>query len=112
MLSVVSLKIDVKIDKCELPTFYWLPKLHKRPYKSRFISNSSHCTPTILSKHSTSALKAIEDHDIKYSETAFSNSNFNCFGPLKLFRGHPKVEGFSSTSIFFRLFYFIYLIVI
>ena len=28
-------KIDVKIDKCELPTIYWLPKLHKRPYKSR-----------------------------------------------------------------------------
>ena len=26
-------KIDVKINKCELPTFYWLPKLHKRPYK-------------------------------------------------------------------------------
>ena len=25
-------KINVKIDKCELPTFYWLPKLHKRPY--------------------------------------------------------------------------------
>ena len=39
-------KIDVKIDKCELPTFYWLPKLHKRPYKSRFISNSSHCSTT------------------------------------------------------------------
>ena len=41
-------KINVKIDKCELPTFYWLPKLHKRPYKSRFISNSSHCSTTIL----------------------------------------------------------------
>ena len=25
-------KINVKIEKCELPTFYWLPKLHKRPY--------------------------------------------------------------------------------
>ena len=37
-------KINVKIDKCELPTFYWLPKLHKRPSKSRFISNSSHCS--------------------------------------------------------------------
>ena len=23
-------KINAKIDKCELPTFYWLPKLHKR----------------------------------------------------------------------------------
>ena len=25
-------KINVKIDKCELPTFYWLPKLHKNPF--------------------------------------------------------------------------------
>ena len=72
-------KIDVKIDKCELPTFYWLPKLHKRPYKSRFISNSSHCSTTILSKHITSALTAVRDHVIKYSETAFSNSNVNYF---------------------------------
>ena len=30
-------KKDVKIDKCVLPTFYWLPKLHKRPYKSRLL---------------------------------------------------------------------------
>ena len=76
-------KIDVKIDKCELPTFYWLPKLHKRPYKSRFISNSSHCYTTILSKHVTSALTAVKDHVIKYSETAFSNSNVNYFWSIK-----------------------------
>ena len=76
-------KIDVKIDKCELPTFYWLPILHKRPYKSRFISNSSHCSTTILSKHITSALTAVKDHVIKYSETAFSNSNVNYFWSIK-----------------------------
>ena len=76
-------KIDVKIDKCELPTFYWLPKLHKRPYKSRFISNSSHCSTTILSKHITSALTTVKDHVIKYSETAFSNSNVNYFWSIK-----------------------------
>ena len=76
-------KIDVKIDKCELPTFYWLPKLHKRPYKSRFISYSSHCSTTILSKHITSALTAVKDHVIKYSETAFSNSNVNYFWSIK-----------------------------
>ena len=69
-------KINVKIDKCELPTFYWLPKLHKNSFKSRFISNSSHCSTTILSKHITSALTAVKDHVIKYSETAFSNSNY------------------------------------
>ena len=36
-------------DHSKLPTLYWLPKLHKRPYKSRFIANSSSCTPTELS---------------------------------------------------------------
>ena len=76
-------KINIKIDKCELPTFYWLPKLHKRPYKSRFISNSSHCSTTILSKHITSALTAVKDHVMKYSETAFSNSNVNYFSSIK-----------------------------
>ena len=76
-------KIDVRIDRCELPTFYWLPKLHKRPYKSRFILNSSHCSTTILSKHITSALTAVKDHVIKYSETAFSNSNVNYFWSIK-----------------------------
>ena len=75
-------KINVKIDKCELPTFYWLPKLHKRPYKSRFISNSGHCSTTILSKHITYALTTVKDHAMKYNGTAFSNSNVNYFGPL------------------------------
>ena len=62
---------------------HWLPKLHKNPYKSRFISNSSHCSTTILSKHIASALPAVKDHVIKYSETAFSNSNVNYFWSIK-----------------------------
>ena len=76
-------KINVKIDKCELPTFYWLPKLHKNPFKSRFISNSSHLSTTILSKHITSAVTTVKDHLIKYSETAFSNSNVNYFWSIR-----------------------------
>ena len=76
-------KSNIRIDKLDLPTFYWLPKLHKNPYKSRFISNSSHCSTTILSKHITSALSAVKDHVIKYSETAFSNSNVNYFWSIK-----------------------------
>ena len=75
-------KSNIKIGKLDLPTFYWLPKLHKNPYKSRFISNSSHCSTTILSKHITSALTAVKDHDIKCSETALSKtllkSSKNC----------------------------------
>ena len=69
--------------KIDLPTFYWLPKLHKNPHKSCFMSNSSHCSTTILSKHITSNLTAVKDHVIKYSETAFSNSNVNYFLSIK-----------------------------
>ena len=36
--------VSVDEDQEKLPTFYWLPKLHKQPYKSRFIANSSSCT--------------------------------------------------------------------
>ena len=39
---------DVKERQDRLPTMYWLPKLHKRPYKARFIANSSSCTTTEL----------------------------------------------------------------
>ena len=49
----------------------------------RFISNSSHCSTTILSKHITPTLTAVKDHVIKYSETAFSNSNVNYFWSIK-----------------------------
>ena len=47
-------------DHSKLPTLYWLPKLHKRPYKSRFIANSSACTTTELSILLTSCLTAIK----------------------------------------------------
>ena len=106
-------KINVKIGKCDLPTFYWLPKLHKNPFNSRFISNSSHCFATILSKHITSALTVVADHVIKYTETAFSNSNVNYFLSIKTLPRSSKscdCITFRFLSIFFRLFHFIHLI--
>ena len=42
------------------------------------ISNSSHCSFTILSRHTASALIAVKDHVIKYSEIDFSNNNYFC----------------------------------
>ena len=38
--------VDAKERQDMLPTMYWLPKLHKRPYKARFIASSSSCTTT------------------------------------------------------------------
>ena len=50
--------VNVKERQNKLPTMYWLPKLHKRPYTTRFIANSSSCTTTNLSKLLTSSESA------------------------------------------------------
>ena len=46
-----SFAVSVHENQEKLPTFYWLPKLHKQPYKARFIANSSPCTTTELSNY-------------------------------------------------------------
>ena len=70
-------------DQSKLPTIYWLPKLHKRPYKSRFIANSSACTATELSILSTSCLTAIKNHVIKYCTTVYERNRKNLFWSIK-----------------------------
>ena len=53
---VTKCAVSITESQERLPTFYWLPKLHKRPYKARFIANST----TSLSKVLTSCLTAIK----------------------------------------------------
>ena len=70
-------------DHSKLPTLYWLPKLHKRPYKSRFIANSSACTITELSIILTSCLTAIKNHVIKYCTIVYERNGKNLFWSIK-----------------------------
>ena len=76
--------VDVKEHKDRLPTMYWLPKLHKRPYKARFIANSSYCTTTDISKLLTSCLTSIKAKVITYCETVYERSGKNMFWPIKI----------------------------
>ena len=62
---------------------YWLPKLHKRPYKARFIANSSSCTTTELSKLLTSCRTAIKAKVINYCDSVYERSGKNMFWPIK-----------------------------
>ena len=62
-----------------LPTMYWLPKLHKRPFKARFIANSSSCSITELYKLLTSCLTAVKHHVIRYCEKVYERSGKNLF---------------------------------
>ena len=76
--------LNVDEDHSKLPTLYWLPKLHKRPYKSRFIANSSACTTTELSILLTSWLTAIKNHVIKNCTTVYKRNGKIYFGLLKI----------------------------
>ena len=69
-------------DHSKLPTLYWLPKLHKRPYKSRFIANSSACTTTKVSILSTSCLTAIKTM-LFYCTTVYERNGKNLFWSIK-----------------------------
>ena len=76
-------RLFVDEDHSKLPTLYWLPKLHKRPYKSCFIANSSACTTTELSILLTSCLTAIKNHVIKYCTTVYERNGKNLFWSIK-----------------------------
>ena len=60
-LTALHFGVKAKENQDKVPTLYWLPKLHKKPYKARFIANSSSCTTTELSKLLTSCLTAVKN---------------------------------------------------
>ena len=80
----VKFGLFVDEDHSKLPTLNWLPKLHKRPYKLRFIANSSACTTTELSILLTSCLTAIQTMSLNIAQTFMKEMVKNYFGLLKI----------------------------
>ena len=80
---------------------YWLPKLYKRPYKARFIANSSSCTTTEHSKLLTSCVTGVKNHVIRYCEKV-ERSGKNLFWSIKNsgeVLNKLKSRGFRATSL-------------
>ena len=110
--TALNFGVKAKENQNKVPTLYWLPKLHKKTYKARFIANSSSCTTTELYKLSTSCLTAV----IKYCEK-YERSSKIYFGLLKIqvkFWINLKLE-ISMQPVFlliiFLLFTLLYLII-
>ena len=72
-------KITVKPELHCLPSFYWLPKLHKQPYGSRFIAASYRCTTKPLSKLLTGCLSMVLKHFRQYCNGIYCKTGVNCF---------------------------------
>ena len=61
LTSWLHVGVKAKENQDKVPMLFWLPKLHKQPYKAIFIANSSSCTTTELSKLLTSCLTAVKN---------------------------------------------------
>ena len=72
-----ELKITVSPDQNKLPFLYWLPKLHKTPYKTRFIANPTNTTTSNISNRLTSCLTEIKAHVNRYCSKVYENSGLN-----------------------------------
>ena len=73
-----------------------------KPYKARFIANSSSCTTTERSKLLTSCLTTIKKHVIKYCEKGYERSGKNLFWSIKNsceILNKLKSRGFRASSL-------------
>ena len=77
--------VSIKEKQDRLPTLYWLPTLHKRPYKARFIANFSSST-IVLSKLLTSCLTAVKNIGLDTMIPFTKGRELTIFGQLKILR--------------------------
>ena len=75
--------IRVPSDMEQLPSMYWLLKLHKCPYFSRFIAASNKCTTKPLSSLLTSCLTTVLIHYKGYCGGIFTNTGIRVINNLQ-----------------------------
>ena len=97
MSVLSSFGISFPKEDCDLPSLYWIPKLHKDPYKQRFIAGSAKCSTKPLSVLLTSILTEVKDGLQKYCETSFSRSGVNDMWILK--NSKELLESLRSKSL-------------
>ena len=74
IFTALSFPFYSNSEELDLPDIYWIPKMHKNPYKHIFIAGSSKCSTKPLSIILTKLLTHIKQGLQKYCETAYSRS--------------------------------------
>ena len=80
---LTSFGIQTTDEEFDLPYIYWIPKIHKNPYKHRFIAGSSKCSTKPLSILLTKLLTHIKQGLQKYCKTSYWRSGINQMWILK-----------------------------
>jgi hypothetical protein len=85
-------------DDYELPYLYWIPKLHKTPYKQRFIAGSKKFYTKPLSILLTKILTAVKERLHMYCATVYTRSGVNQMWILK--NSKELLENLTSPFFF------------
>ena len=80
---IESVGLEMPEEDKNLPYLYWTPKLHKVPFKHRFIAGSSKCTTKDLSCLLTKVLTTVKDGLIRYNNTKTSRNGVNSMWIVK-----------------------------
>ena len=100
---IVWVGLEISEEDQNLPYLYWTPKLHKSPYKHRFIAGSSKCTTKDLSCLLTKVLSTIKDGLVRYCNTKTSCNGANNMWILKnstsLLSSLDQLDVRTATSV-------------
>jgi hypothetical protein len=79
----VSFGISTKDEELDLPSLYWMPKLHKYSLKQRYIAGPAKCSSKPLTKLLTYILSAVKAKLQSYCDTSYSRYGANQMWILK-----------------------------
>ena len=100
---IMSVELEMSEEDQNLPYLYWAPKLHKSPYKHRFITGSSKCTMKDLSCLLTKLLRPIKDGLVRYCNTKTNRNSVNNMWILKtsrtLLSSLDQLDVHKATSV-------------
>ena len=100
---ITSVGLEISEEDQILPYLYWTPKLHRSPYKHRFIAGSSKCTTKDLSCLLTKVLSTIKDGLVRYCYAKTSCNGVNNMWILKnstsLLSSPDQLDVRTATSV-------------
>jgi len=94
MSVLCSFDLSMKIEDCDLPLLYWIPKLHKCPYKQHYIAGAAKPLYKII----TSILTAVKTGLQTYNDICFSRGGVNQMWILKISKN--LLETLGSRSLY------------
>ena len=100
---ITSVGLEMSEEDQNLPYLYWTPKVHKSPYKHRFIAGSSKCMTKDLSCLLTKVLRTIKDGLVRYCNSKTSCNGVNNMWILKnskrLLSSLDQLDVRTATSV-------------